>query len=105
MTKYRHYVSGFFVHQDDAESTLSTLVELELPRERVSIFTADSTSPSPAPEVTSDSVLKNVLVDGAIGTAVGTGLGALRSVALAATQTGKPGFPICSATPSRMAMS
>ena len=85
MNEYRHHVAGFFVHQDDAESTLSTLVELGLPRERVRIFTADSTSPSPAPEVTSDSVLKNVLVDGAIGTAVGTGLGALGSVALAAT--------------------
>jgi len=85
MNVYRHHVSGFFAHRDDAESTLSTLVEQGLPRERLHIFTADSTSASPALEAKSDGVLKDVLVDGAIGTAVGTGLGALGSVALAAT--------------------
>ena len=85
MSEYPHHVSGFFIHRDDAESTLSTLVEQGLPRERLQIFTADSTSSSPAQEAKSDGVLKDVLVDGAIGTAVGTGIGALGSVALAAT--------------------
>jgi hypothetical protein len=85
MNDYRHYVSGFFVHRDEAESTFAILVERGLPRERLHIFTADSTSSSPAQEAKSDGVLKDVLVDGAIGTAVGTGLGALGSVALAAT--------------------
>jgi hypothetical protein len=85
MNEYRHHVSGFYIRRDDAESTLSKLVELGLPRERLHIFTADSTSASPAQEAKSDGVLKDVLVDGAIGTAVGTGIGALGSVALAAT--------------------
>lgn len=85
MDEYRHHVSGFFTHRDEAESTLSTLVEQGLPRARMQIYAADSTSSSPAQEAKSDGVLKDVLVDGAIGTAVGTGIGALGSVALAAT--------------------
>jgi hypothetical protein len=85
MNDYRHHVSGFYRHRDDAESTLSMLVEQGLPRERLHIFTADSTSASPAQEAKSDGVLKDVLVDGAIGVAVGTGIGALGTVAVAAT--------------------
>jgi len=109
MNEYRHHVSGFFAHRDEAESTLSMLIEQGLPREQLQIYaadeaatllkgsvpglpreepqiyTADSTSSSPAQEAKSDGVLKDVLVDGAIGTAVGTGIGALTSVALAAT--------------------
>lgn len=85
MNEYRHHVSGFFAHRDEAESTLSGLVEQGFPRERIHIYTADSTSSSPAQEAKSDGVLKDVLVDGAIGTALGTGIGALGTVALAAT--------------------
>ena len=85
MNEYRHHVSGFFANTDDAERTLSKLVEQGLPRERMQIYTADSTSSSPAQEAKSDGVLQDVLVDGAIGTAVGTGIGALGTVALAAT--------------------
>lgn len=85
MSEYLHHVSGLYLHRNDAESTLATLLDQGLPRERMHIFTADSTSSSPAEEAKSDGVLKDVLVDGAIGTAVGTGIGALGSVALAAT--------------------
>lgn len=85
MIEYRHYVSGFFAHRDEAEGALSRLVEQGLPRERMQIYVADSTSSSPAQEAKSDGVLQDVLVDGAIGTAVGTGIGVLGSVALAAT--------------------
>jgi hypothetical protein len=85
MNEYHHYVSGFFALRDEAESTLATLVEQGLPRERMNIYATDSTSSSPAREAKSDGVLQDVLVDGAIGAAVGTGLGALGSVALAAT--------------------
>jgi hypothetical protein len=48
MNEYQHYVSGFFAHRDEAESTLSTLVEQGLPRERLQIYATDSTSSSPA---------------------------------------------------------
>ena len=85
MNEYRHHVSGFFAQREEAESTLSRLVEQGLPRGRMQIFAAESTSSSPAQEAKSDGVLQDVLVDGAIGTAVGTGVGVLGSVALAAT--------------------
>ena len=85
MNEYRHHVSGFFAHRDEAESTLSGLVEQGFPGERMHIYSADSSSSSPVQEAKSDGVLKDVLVDGAIGTALGTGIGALGSVALAAT--------------------
>ncbi len=49
------------------------------------IIYTDAISPPSAREAKSDGVLKNIMVDGAIGTAVGTGIGALGSVALAAT--------------------
>lgn len=84
MDEYRHHVSGFFTHREEAESVFSTLVERGLPRERLRIFAADSTAqPGPAPQTESNEVLKDMVVDSAIGGAVGTGIGALGSVALA----------------------
>lgn len=85
MTDYRHHVSGFFVHRDEAESTLAILLDRGLPRERLHIFTGDSASSSPAQDAKSEGALKDIAVDGAIGTAAGAGIGALGSVALAAT--------------------
>lgn len=84
MAEYRHHVSGFFAHREEAQSVLSRLVERGLPREHLQIYAADSASSGPAPEAGSNEVLKDVLVDSVIGTAVGTGLGALGAVALAA---------------------
>ena len=82
MDEYRHHVSGFFAHGDQAESAFSRLVEKGLPRERLQIFKTDSDVPAPTAKSGSNAVLKDVLVDGAIGTAVGTGIGALAQVAL-----------------------
>lgn len=82
MDEYRHHVSGFFAHCDQAESAFSRLVEKGLPRERLQIFKTDSEVSAPAAKSGSNAVLKDVLVDGAIGTAVGTGIGALAQVAL-----------------------
>lgn len=87
MDDYRHHVSGFFAHRDQAELALSRLVEQGLPRERLQLFEkSDLPSPGSAParEAGSKEVLKDVLVDGAIGTAVGTGVGALAQLALVA---------------------
>ena len=84
MDQYRHHVSGFFAHPGEAESALSWLVELGLPRERLHLFETDSAQPVTAQQTKSNEVLKDVLVDGAIGTAVGTGIGALAEVALVA---------------------
>lgn len=84
MNEYRHHVSGFFANRDEAENAFSTLVERGLPRERLQIFETDSPTPAPAPKEDSNAVLKDVLVDGTIGTAVGVGIGALAEVALVA---------------------
>jgi hypothetical protein len=84
MDEYRHHVSGFFAHREEAESALASLVERGLPRERLRLFANDPAASDSAPRESSDAVLKDVLVDATIGTAVGTGIGALGSVALAA---------------------
>jgi hypothetical protein len=92
MDIHRHHVSGFFAQRNEAEATLAILVSKGLAREQLQIF---DTSVSPAPlaastphqagiEPGSDASLKDILVDGSIGTAIGTGLGALAQVALVA---------------------
>jgi len=84
MDEYRHHVSGFFAHREEAESVFSRLVAEGLPHERLRIFATDPAASDTAPKESSNAVLKDVLVDATIGTAVGTGVGALGSVALAA---------------------
>ena len=84
MDEYRHHVSGFFAQREDAESALSQLIERGLPRERLQVFENDSGATAPSPQTDSNQTLKDILVDGTIGTAVGTGLGALAELALVA---------------------
>ena len=84
MDEYRHHLTGFFSNRDAAEGAFSTLVERGLPRERLQIFETHSATSAPAPKEDSNAVLKDVVVDGAIGTAVGAGIGALVQVALVA---------------------
>jgi len=84
MNEYRHHVSGFFAHREEAESAFSRLVEQGLPREQLRIFATDPATTNTAPKEGSNEVLKDVFVDGAIGTAVGTGIGALGQIALVA---------------------
>lgn len=84
MSAYRHHVSGFFAHRDAAQSVLSQLIERGLPCDRLRIFDSDLTPPIAESKIDSNNVLKHVLVDGGIGTAVGTGVGALAQLALVA---------------------
>lgn len=84
MNAYSHHISGFFTHYEAAENARSELVARGLPRDRLHIFKSDSAEPTTGPQSDSNEVLKNVLVDGAIGTVVGTGLGALGELALVA---------------------
>ena len=81
MDQYRHHLSGFFANRDDARNVFSTLLERGLPRERLQIFETDSATSAPVPNADSNAVLKDVVVDGTIGTAVGAGIGALAEVA------------------------
>lgn len=84
MNDYRHHVSGFFAHKEEAQGALNRLVGRGLPREQMQLFAADLTPPAKGAQADSNNVLKGVLVDGAVGTAVGTGIGALGELALVA---------------------
>lgn len=84
METYRHYVSGFFAHRDEAEKVVSELAAAGLPLIRIHLFDKDSMPPTHTATESSDVVLKDIVVDGAIGTAVGTGVGALLTAAMVA---------------------
>ena len=84
MSEYSHHISGFFAQREAAENAYFKLVERGLPRVRLHIFKADKAGAVAGLQSDSNEVLKNVLVDGAVGTAVGTGLGALGELALVA---------------------
>jgi hypothetical protein len=84
MNEYRHHVSGFFAHKEEAQGALAKLVERGLSRSQLQLFSADDTPPTKGAEADSNKVLKDVLVDGAVGTAIGTGIGALGQLALVA---------------------
>lgn len=83
MENYRHYVSGFFAHRDQAENVVSELVAAGLPLVRVHLFDKESLPLHEATE-SSDVVLKDIVVDGVIGTVVGTGVGALLTIGMVA---------------------
>ncbi len=83
MDEYRHHVSGFFATRVEAESAQDKLVALGLPRDRLRMFETNPTPVKPVP-ASSNEVLKDIVVDGAVGTVVGTGMGALAQVALVA---------------------
>lgn len=84
MDEYRHHVSGFFAHREEAEAAATRLTERGIPRNQMQLFDADSGPVVTEPKGESNEVLNKVLVDGAIGTAVGAGLGALAQLALVA---------------------
>lgn len=84
MKSHSHIVSGIYASRAEAETVRSRLIEQGLPRQQVKVverIRAEDDNPKLADD---DEVLKEVLVDGTIGTLVGTGLGALGEVALVA---------------------
>lgn len=84
MSSYRHYLSGFFTHRDQADIAETRLITGGLPRTRLQIFDSNSTPLTHKSTDGSNQVLKEVLVDGAVGTAVGLTIGGLAEVALVA---------------------
>ena len=42
MDEYRHHVSGFFAHREEAEGAVTRLVERGVPRNQLQLFDADS---------------------------------------------------------------
>lgn len=84
MDEYRHYISGFFAHLAEAEGAVARLVERGMPRDQLQLFDAGSGPVVAEPKGESNEVLNKVLVDGAIGTVVGAGIGGLAQLALVA---------------------
>ena len=82
MGEYRHHVSGFFAQREEAQNAYDEIVERGVPGEQMQLFEADSPASGGAVQADSNKVLKNMVVDGTIGTAVGTGIGALAQLAL-----------------------
>ena len=77
-------VTGIYASRAEAETTREQLVKKGLARQRVKVVErvrADDSNPEIADD---DSVLKEMVVDGTVGTLVGTGLGAVAQIALVA---------------------
>lgn len=91
MADYHHYVAGFFSGAGPAQELRQQLRSEGFQPEQLLLFGPHSITPVEtlaavdAKADPSQQTLNNILVDGAIGTAVGTGLGALVDVALVAT--------------------
>jgi hypothetical protein len=84
MTLYQHRVSGFFVKQEEATTARKELIRRAIPEQQLALyFNAQADLHSPA-VADSNGTLKNMLIDGAIGGAVGTTVGALGEIALVA---------------------
>ena len=82
MSEYSHHVSGFFVKREEAKIAFSKLTDRGILPEQMRIYDNETAAREPAPTVNSNTVLKNLIVDGAVGAAVGTGMGVLAEVAL-----------------------
>ena len=83
MDLYRHHVSGFFTQRSTAEQALAQLIQRGMHHEQLEIVAGNADAPpAPAPQAKSNKVLKDMLVDIAIGGGMGIGIGALLAVAL-----------------------
>lgn len=81
---HNHIVSGVYASRAEAETVRAHLIEQGLPRKQVKVVERVRAEDDNRKLADDDEVLKEVLVDGTIGTLVGTGLGALGQVALVA---------------------
>ena len=82
MTKYKHFVSRFFTHQDQVNEAVIKLHLLHIPSERIHLMQAKPSSANHPAVADSNHVLKDVLMDAAAGVAVGTGVGIAAEIAL-----------------------
>lgn len=84
MTDYRHHVSGFFVKREEANIAYCKLIDRGLLPEQLGIYDNQTAATEPASAANSNATLKKLIVDGAIGAAIGTGLGILAELGLVA---------------------
>lgn len=84
MENYLHRVLGLYATRAAAQSASDQLVQRGMRPENVKILEPGRDGADPDAKADSDDVLKEVLREGAIGTAVGTLVGAAGTIALAA---------------------
>lgn len=83
MNSQGHIVSGVYASRAEAETARSRLIADGFPRRQLKIV--ESTRAAGNRKLAGDDeVLKDVLIDGVVGAAIGTGIGALAEVALVA---------------------
>lgn len=82
MGQYSHHVSGVFSNQIEANAALGILVKQGIPKKQLHIYESDAKLPATTQQAKSNRVLKDMLVDGAIGAVIGTAIGALIQVGL-----------------------
>ena len=85
MDEQNHIVSGIYTSHAEAEAVRDQLVERGLPRGQMNIVENAAATDGNSEMADDNETLKDVLIDGSIGTAVGTGIGGLGQVALVAT--------------------
>ena len=87
MENYLHRVVGIYPSVDEALAVRQQLLDRGVPAANVHLLepgtAASGNHPARLPEADSDDVMKEILREGAIGTAVGTAAGAVGTAALA----------------------
>ncbi len=82
MSSYLHRIYGIYSNKNEAEQVLEQLLQCDFKQEQLTLINKQSKSQEIAPD--SDEVRDEMLTDGAIGTAVGAGIGALGEAVIAA---------------------
>jgi hypothetical protein len=85
MDEQNHIVSGIYTTRAEAETVRDRLFERGIPKGQMNIVENAATSDGNPQMAEDNEMLKDVVIDGAIGTAVGTVIGGLGHVALVAT--------------------
>ncbi|MES2407244.1 MAG: hypothetical protein V4528_07980 [Pseudomonadota bacterium] len=84
MHKYLHKVAGIYSSRTAAEKVRSQLIEQGFDLDQTNILISMDTASDAKIEPEGNEVLSEVVKDGVIGTVVGSGVGALGAVAMAA---------------------
>lgn len=84
MNKYIHKVAGIYSNKSTAENTRALLIERGFQPDQTDILLPTESAGDEKIEPEGNEVLQEVVKDGAIGTVVGGGVGALGVAALAA---------------------
>lgn len=82
MQLYHHHVSGIFQRRAEALVAYTLLQDKGLPLRRMQILESDINLHATTSQAKSNQVLKNMIIKGTVGAAVGASIGALAQIAL-----------------------